>query len=210
MTNEYDGRIDNIDMPCPANLEIQFSVITEDHHWDRHEYEAAYESGHKMHLAFDIYEKYIGDGEHSDVPIIKYSSKQHAPAYCGSLLLRPVNYYRALPSESRGVGDALEGCREPHEMGIGSEMTITSLEDGTSMRLDASGAKKIDSCHKTLMYCCSLYDGNQVLTRESARDIFREDYTHGSIFPSSKKLVGRLRRMPSQPKAIRMEMLMCG
>ena len=67
-------------------------------------------------------------------------------------------------------------------------MTITSEEDGTSIRLDASGANVTDSCHKTFIYSCSLYESDQILTQESARDIFGQDYTHGSIFWTAKAL----------------------
>ena len=189
MTSEYDGRVHNIDFPCPANIEIQFSVITEEHflgdvkiRWDT-------DSGGTFQLDVAVFEKYVGDEECSDVPVIKYLPKEHSPACCGSLRLRPVTHYRNLPAESRGVRDALEGCRASHEMGPGSEMTISNAENGPPiMRFDASGAKRIDSCHKTFLYCCSLYDRGQTLTRESATAMYSENYTHGSVFQSSKEL----------------------
>lgn len=192
MATEFDGSIGGVDFPCPANLEIQLSVITDEHHWGNMEYEWKNESGDEFHLRVDIFAKYLGGKEHSDVPVIKYSTKSYAPASCGSAHLRTVNSFRSLATESRGVWDALEGCRIPHEMGIDSEMTITNEEDGTSLRMNLAGAKKTDSCHKTFMYCCSLYDSNRVLTRDCARDIFAQDYTHGSIFRSSKELAKQI------------------
>lgn len=156
--------------------------------------EAEFESGSKIQFDIDLFEKYIGDEEHSNVPIIKYSTNDYAPASCGSLRLRTLNYFRGMATESPGMGDALEGCRLPHMLGAGSEMTITSEEDGTSIRLDASGAKVTDSCHKTFIYCCSLYESNQALTRQSARAIFGQDYTRGSIFRSSKELAQHIVR----------------
>ena len=59
---------------------------------------------------------------------------------------------------------------------------------GTSIVLDASGANRTDGCFKTFMYCCSLHENNRVLTPEIAKDIFGQDYTYGSVFPSSREL----------------------
>ena len=188
MAKEYDGTITNISFPCMVQLEVDLSVTVEDHFLHTLRAEAEFESGNRIQFDIDLFEKYIGDEEHSDVPVIKYSTESYAPASCGSLRLHTLNYYRGLATESPGVGDALEGCRQSHVMGAGSEMTITSEEDGTSIRVDASGANVTDSCHKTFMYCCSLYESDQILTQENARDIFGQDYTHGSIFRSAKEL----------------------
>ena len=189
MTSEYDGRIDNIDLPCPTNLEIQLSVITEDHFLGDVKIKWDTDSGGTFQLDVDVLEKYIGDEERSNVPVIKYLPQEHSPAYCGDLRLHSVTHYRNLPAESRGVRDALEGCRASHEMGPGSEMTISNTDNGPPiMRFDASGAKRIDSCHKTFLYCCSLYDSSQILTRESASAMYDGTYTHGSVFQSSREL----------------------
>ena len=188
MAKEYSGLITSISLPCTVQLEVRHSVITEEHYLGNVKRKWEHESGEEFHLRVDVFEKYVGDGEHLGVPVIKYSTEDYAPASCGSLRLRPVNYYRALATEARGVGDAMEGCRSPHEMGLGSEMTITNEKDGTSIRLDASGANMTDACRKTFMHCCSLYDSNQVLTQKRASDIFEQDYTHGSVLRSSKEL----------------------
>lgn len=193
MTTEFDGSIGGIDgLHCSANLEIQFSVIANEHYWGNVEFDWKNESDDEFHLRVDAFWKYVGDKDYSDVPVIKYSTKDFAPASHGELRLRPVNYFRKLPAESRGVGDALEGCRSSHQMGPGSEMTITNEEDGTSLRMNLAGANITDDCHKTFMYCCSLYDSSQVLSRESARQIFKQEYTRGSIFFSSKQLADRI------------------
>ena len=192
MVTEYDGAITGIDLPCPMLMEVARSVVVGDYRLGKVRHEGTYESGSKIQLDVGLFEKYVGDEEHSDVPIIKYSTKSHAPASCGSLRLHTPNYYRTLETESPGVGDTLEGCRISHEWQDGSELTITSLEDGTSIKLNATGANSTDGCHKTFMYCCSLYESNHGLTQESARDIFRQDYTHGSVFRSSKELAQRI------------------
>ncbi len=193
MKAEFDGSIGGIGgLHCSANLEIQFSVITEEHYWGNVEFHWKNESDDEFHLRVDAFAKYLGDEDYSEIPVIKYSTKDNAPAYRDELRLRPVNYFRKLPAESRGVGDALEGCRSPHQMGPGSEMTITNEEDGTSLRMNLAGANITDDCHKTFMYCCSFYDSNHVLSRESARRAFAQDYSHGSIFLSSKQLADRI------------------
>ena len=165
-----------------------WKLTVEDHFLCTLRAEAAYDSGDRIQFDIDLFEKYIGDEAHSNVPVVKYSSESYAPSSCGSLRLHTLNYYRGLATESPGVGDALEGCRRSHVMEAESKMTITSAEDGTSITLDASGANVTDSCHKTFIYCCSLYESDQILTRESARDVFGQDYTHGSIFRSSNEL----------------------
>ena len=164
----FDGAITEISFPCLVQLEVDLSVTVEDHVLHTLRGIAEFDPGNRIQLDIDLFEKYIGDEEHSNVPIIKYSTDSYAPASCGSLRLRTLNYFRGMATESPGVGDALEGCRRSHKLGAGSEMTITSEEDGTSIRVDASGAKVTDSCHKTFIYCCSLYESNQILTRESA------------------------------------------
>ena len=188
MAKEYEGAITNISFPCMVQLEVDLSVTVEDHFLHTLRSETEFDSGNRIQLDIDLFEKYIGDEEQSNVPIIKYSTDSYAPASCGSLRLRTLNYFRGMATESPGVGDALEGCRRSHMLGAGSEMTITSEEDGTSIRVDASGAKVTDSCHKTFVYCCSFYESNQMLTRESARAIFGQDYTRGTIFRSAKEL----------------------
>ena len=188
MAPEFDGSIGGIDgLHCSANLEIQFSVITEEHYWGNVELDWKNDSEDEFHLRVDAFAKYVGDKDYSDVPVIKYSTTDFAPASNGELRLRPVNYFRKLPAESQGVGDALEGCRSSHRMEPGSEVTVTNEEDGTSWRMSLVGANITDDCHKTFMYCCSLYDSNRVLSRESARHIFTQGYTHGSYssVPSS-------------------------
>ena len=193
MTNEYEGRITEISLPCLIQLDVLRHVTIKDHFLDALRIEAE-DSRSKIQFRIDLFEKNMGGEEHLDVPVIKYSTENYAPAFSSSIRLRTLNFFRSLAIESTGLRDALEGCRQPHEWGMGSEMTITSEEDGTSIKLDASGANVIDSCHKTFMYCCSLYDSKQVLTRESARNVFTEDYTYGSIFRSSKELAKHIVR----------------
>ena len=188
MVREFDGEVTGIDLPCPILIEVALSVAVEDHHLGVCRNEAEYDSGRTIRLDVDLFEKYLGDEEHSDVPIVKYSTESHAPALCNNLRLRTPNYYRTLETGSPGLGDPLEGCRVSHESPIGSQLIMTPSAEGTSIILDASGANRTDGCFKTFMYCCSLHRNNHVLTRESARDIFGQDYTHGSVFPSSKEL----------------------
>ena len=185
---QYDGAITEISFPCMVQLEVNLSVTVEDYFVHTLRLEAEFALGSKIQLNIDLFEKYIGDEEHSNVPIIKYSTESYAPVSRGSLRLRTLNYFRGMATESPGVGDTMEGCRQSHMLGDGSEMTITSEEDGMSIRVDASGAKVTDSCHKTFIYCCSLYRNNQILTQESARAIFGQDYTRGSIFRNAKEL----------------------
>ena len=188
MANEFDGKVTSIDLPCPILMEVAFSVAVEDHHLGALHNEAEYDSGRTMRLDVDVFEKYLGDEEHSDVSIVKYSTQRHAPALCHNLRLRTPNFYRTLETGSPGLGDPFEGCRVSHEWAIGSQLTMTPSTGGTSIILDASGANRTDGCFKTFMYCCSRYQSNHVLTRESAGHIFSQDYTHGSVFPSSREL----------------------
>lgn len=188
MTGEFDGTVTSIDLPCPILLDVAFSVAIEDHHLGALRNEAEYDSGRTVRLDVDVFEKYLGDEEHSDVPIVKYSAKSHAPAFCNSLRLRTPNYYRTLETASPGLVDPLEGCRVSHEWTTGSQLTVNAPAEGTSFVLDASGANRTDGCFKTFMYCCSLHENSRVLARETAKEIFGQDYTHGSVFPSSKEL----------------------
>ena len=188
MANQFAGTATSIDLPCPTLMEVARSVAVEDHHLDAFWSEAEYDSGRTIRLDVDVFEKYLGDEKHADVPIVKYSAKGHAPALCGNLRLRTPNYYRTLEIVSPGLRDPLEGCRASHEWPIGSQLMMNALGEGTSIVLDASGANRTDGCFKTFMYCCSLHENNRVLTRGIAKDIFGQDYTCGSVFPSSREL----------------------
>ncbi len=188
MVREFDGTFTSIGLPCPILMEVARSVAVEEHHLGVRGIEAEYETGSKIRLYVGLFEKYLGNEEHSGVPVIKYSAKSHAPALCDSLRLRTPNYYRTLEPGSAGLGDPFEGCRVSHESPIGSRLIMKPSPEGTSIVFDAGGANRTDGCFKTFMYCCSLHQNNDVLTRESARDIFGQDYTHGSVFPSSKEL----------------------
>ena len=188
MAREYDGTVTSIDLPCPILIEVAHSIAVQDNLLDVLRSKGTYASGSKIQLEVALFEKYLSGEGHSDVPIIKYSTKSHAPALCDKLRLRTPNYYRTLETESPGLGDPLEGCRISHESAEGSELTLTSSTEGTSIMLDAGGANRTDGCFKTFMYCSSIHQDNRVLTRERAGTIFGEDYTHGSVFDSSKKL----------------------
>ena len=188
MASKYDGEVTSIDLPCPILLEVATSIAVEEHRLGVLRCEGRYASGSKVQLEVALFEKYLGDEGRSDVPIIKYSTMSYAPALCNSLRLRTPNYYRTLETASPGLTDPLEGCRISHEWSEGSELIMTSSEDGTSIVLDAGGANRTDGCFKTFMYCSSLYQEDHVLSRENVRAIFDEDYTHGSMFPSSRQL----------------------
>ena len=188
MVREFDGVVTSIDLPCPMLLEVARSVAVQGHHLDAFWCEAEYDSGSTVRLDVDVFEKYLGDEEHSDVPIVKYSARDYAPALGNSLRLCTPNYYRTLETGSPGLGDSLEGCRASHEWPIGSQLTMNGPAEGASIVLDASGANRTDGCSKTFMYCCSLRENNRILTREIAQGIFGPDYTHGSVFPSSREL----------------------
>ena len=139
MAREYDGTVTSIDLPCPILIEVAHSIAVEDNFLDVLRSEGTYASGSKIQLEVALFEKYLGGEGHSDVPIIKYSTKSHAPALCDKLRLRTPNYYRTLETESPGLGDPLEGCRISHESAEGSELTLTSSTEGTSIMLDAGG-----------------------------------------------------------------------
>ena len=188
MAGKYDGEVTSIDLPCPMLLEVATSIAVEENRRGRIRIEATYASGIKVEFNVALFEKYLGDEGLSDVPIIKYSAKSYAPALCNSLRLRTPNYYRTLETPSPGLVDPLEGCRISHEWSEGSELVMTSSEDGTSIVLDAGGANRTDGCFKTFTYCSSLYQENHAFTRDNVRAIFDEDYTHGSVFPSSRQL----------------------
>ena len=192
MAREYDGTIVSIDLPCPILIEVAHSIAVDDNLLDVLRGEGTYASGNKIQFEVALFEKYMGAEGHSDVPIIKYSTRSYAPALCDEIRLRTPNYYRTLETDSPGLGDPLEGCRITHESADGSELIVTSSTEGTSIVLDAGGANRTDGCFKTFMYCASLHQDDNVLTRESARTIFGPDYTHGSVFQSSKQLAHQI------------------
>lgn len=194
MASKYDGEVTSIDLPCPILLEVETSIAVEEHRLGGLGIEGTYASGTKVQFDVALFEKYLGGEGLSDVPIIKYSTKSYAPALCNSLRLRTPNYYRTLETASPGLVDPLEGCRISHEWSEGSELVMTSSEDGTSIILDVSGAKRTDGCFKTFMYCSSLYQEDHVFTRGNVRAIFDEDYTHGSVFRSSRQLAHHIVR----------------
>ncbi len=187
MSENFDGTITSIDLPCPILIEVSFSVAVEENLSEVVELEYAYPSGREVRLEITLFEKFIGDKELSDVPVIKYSSERFAPALCNSIRLRTPNYYRTLESKYSGLGDPLEGCGVPHLFSPKTKMTVTS-EDGPSLVFDASGARKTDSCSKAFMYCTSLYSSGQILSQDTAREMLDEEYTYGSVFPSSSRL----------------------
>ena len=119
IAREYDGTVTSIDLPCPILIEVAHSIAVEDNLLDVLRSEGTYASGSKIQLEVALFEKYLGGEGHSDVPIIKYSTKSHAPALCDKLRLRTPNYYRTLETESPGLGDPLEGCRISHESAEG-------------------------------------------------------------------------------------------
>ena len=188
MTAEYQGKVTSIDLPCPILLDVAYSIAVEEHLLDVMRTEGTYPSGNEVRFEVALFEKYLGDVDHSDVPIIKYSAKNYAPALCNSLRLRTPNYYRTLETDSPGLVDPLEGCRVSHRFEDGSELSMNSMRDDTSIVLDAGGAHRKDGCFKTFMYCASLFQGNRAITLEHARCIFGQDYTHGSVFQSSRQL----------------------
>ena len=189
MEHEYDGKIDNIDMPDPILLEVQTSVLVESNYRGEVQYSAEYDSGNKLRLDIDLYEQYLGDEEYSNLPVVKYSTERFTPALCNQLRLRTPNYYRGLETGAAGLYDQFEGCRFPHRFGTGSKMVMTP-EDGSGKRFvfDASGATKIDLCTKTFMYCTSLDSESNLLDLEKATVLYGSDYTHGSVFKNAKQL----------------------
>ena len=193
MEREYDGRIDNIELPDLILLEVQHSVMVESNFMGTIQHSAEYDSGTELRIDIDLFEKYFGDDAESDVSVTKYSTKSNAPALCGQLGLRTPNYYRGLETEASGLSDPFEGCRFPHRFGTGSEMVMTP-EDGSgrSFVFDASGATKIDLCTKTFMYCSSLDSESNLLDLEKANALYGPDYTHGSVFKNAKQLAQRI------------------
>ena len=206
MEQEYDGRIDNIGLPDMISLEVQRSVLVESNYLGKAEAQAEYDSGNKLHIDIDLFEQYLGPEEYSDVPIIKYSTEEFAPALCGQLRLCTPNYYRWVDTGAPGLYDPLEGCRGSHQWGPGSEMVMTP-EDGSGRRFvfDASGATKIDLCTKTFMYCTSLDSESNLLSLEKAKDLYRSDYTHGSVFKNAKQLAQGI--LEAFAKAVGLSML---
>ena len=193
MEQEYAGKIDNIALPDFTLLEVQRSVLVESNHLGTAKGEAEYASGNKLHIYIDLFEQYLGDEEYSNVPVVKYSTEEFAPALCGELRLKTPNYYRGLETGGAGLSDQFEGCRFSHQMGPGSEMVMTP-QDGRGSRFvfDASGATMIDPCTKTFMYCTSLDSESNLLSLEKAKDFYRSDYTHGSVFKSAKQVAQRI------------------
>ena len=188
MGQEYDGRIDNIGLPDSLLFEVSHSVTVGPNLKGKVKVSAEYASGSKLKIDIDLFERYFGEGEDSDVPVIKYSTKSTAPAYCGELRLKTPNYYRTLELETPGLHDPMEGCRSSHQWGNGSELVISSPEDGRTLRFNASGANVTDSCFKTFLYCTSLGSDSNRFNRENANALLNQDYTHGSLFRSSKEL----------------------
>ena len=188
MDREYDGEVDNISLPDVLLLEVQRSVMVESNFVHTLRLEGEYLAGEKLQLDVGLFEEHLGREEDGDVPVIKYSTESTAPALCGQLLLRTPNYYRTLEAKTPGLADPLEGCRGSHQMGSGSELTMTVPALGKTMVFNASGAKTIDSCSKTFMYCTSVHSDSNRLSRKNANAMFGQDYTHGSVFKSSKQL----------------------
>ena len=192
MAREYDGTVTRIDLPCPLLIEVAHSIAVDDNLLHVLRGEGTYASGSQIQFEVALFEKYLGAEGHSDVPVIKYSARSYAPALCDKLALRTPNYYRTLETESPGLGDPLEGCRITHESADGSELILTSSTEGTSIVLDAGGVIRTDGCFKTFLYCASLYQDDNVMSRERASTIFGQDYTHGSVFQSSKQLAHQI------------------
>ena len=189
MEQEYDGKIENIDLPDPILLEVQTSVLVESNYLCRIKASGEYDSGNRLNIYIDLFEQYLGDEEYSDVPVIKYSTERFAPALCRQLRLRTPNYYRGLEIGASGLYDQFEGCRFPHRFGTGSEMVMTPNDgSGRKFVFDASGATKIDLCTKTFVYCTSSYSESSVLGLEKANTLYGPDYTHGSVFKNAKQL----------------------
>ena len=193
MEREYDGKIDNLDLPDLILLEVHHSVMVESNFMCTIRHSAEYDSGTELSIDIDLFEKYFGDDAKSDVPVIKFSTKSNAPALCGQLRLRTPNYYRGLETGAPGLYDQFEACRFSHRFGTGSEMVMTP-EDGSgrSFVFDASGAAKIDLCTKTFMYCTSLDPEGNLLDLEKANALYGPDYTHGSVFKNAKQLAQRI------------------
>ena len=189
MEQEYDGRIDNIDLPDLILLEVRTSVLIESNYRGKVQFSAEYESGDKLRLDIDLYEQYLGDEEYSNVPVVKYSTEKFAPALSYEVRLKTPNYYRGLEVGAPQLSDEFEGCRFSHQWGPGSEMVMTP-EDRSGRRFvfDASGATTIDLCTKTFMYCTSLDSEGNRLDLDKANTLYGPGYTHGSSFRSSKEL----------------------
>ena len=192
MDQEYDGRIDNIGLPDIILLEVQTSVLVESNYLCRVQHSAEYDSGNKLRIDIDLFEHYLGDEEYSDVPVIKYSTERFAPALCGELRLCTPNYFRTFEVGAAGLRDPFEGCRTSHRFEAGSELVATSLEDGRTWRFDAGGANKICICHKTFVYSTSIGSYINRLNRDAAKTLFDQDYSHGSVFRSSKELARQI------------------
>ena len=193
MEREYDGRIDNLELPDLILLEVQHSVMVESNFMCTIQHSAEYDSGTELRVDIDLFEKYFGDDAESGVSVTKYSTKSKAPALCGQLQLRTPNYYRGVETKTSGLSDPFEGCRFPHRLGTGSEMVMTP-EDGSGrcFVFDASGATKIDLCTKTFMYCTSLDSESNLLDLEKANALYDPDYTHASVFKNASQLAQRI------------------
>ncbi len=192
MEQDYDGTIDNIDLPDPILLEVQTSVLVESNYLCRVQCSAEYESGNKLCLDIDLFEQYLGDEEYSNVPVIKYSTERFAPAHCGQVRLCTPNYFRTFEVGAAGLRDPFEGCRASHQWEAGSELVITSSEDGGTLRFNAAGANIKCTCHKTFIYSTSLGPVTKRLNKASANTLFGQDYTLGSVFRDSKELAQQI------------------
>ena len=188
MEQEYDGRVDNIDLPDPILLEVITSVLVESNCVYKYWEEAEDDSGNKFRIDIGLFEQCRGDEEYSDVPVIKYSKERFAPALIHAVRLKTPNYYRGLEA-APGLYDQLEGCRYSHRFGPGSNLVITPADgSGGRLKYDASGANKIDLCTKTFMYCTSSGSESNLLDLKEVNALFDPRYTHGSAFRSSKEL----------------------
>ena len=188
MEREYDEII-SVELPDPILREVETSVLVESNYVDRLKATAEYDSRNKLHIDIDLFEQYIGDEKYSDVPVVKYSTEKFAPGLCNQLRLCTPIYYRWVDIGSPGLYDPLEGCRFSHTFETGSLSLTAEYESGIrEHELDLTGATREDLCIKTFMYCTSVYLDSGLLSKRDANAVFKQDYTHGSVFRSSKEL----------------------
>ena len=188
MEREHDVII-SADLPDLILLEVHTSVLVESNHLGTAKGEAEYASGNKLLLDIDLYEQYLGDEGSSNVPVIKYSTEENAPALSRNVRLKTPNYYRGWEISGTGWADPFEGCRFSHRFETGSLSLTAEYESGIQkFEFDLTGATRMDLCTKTFMYCTSLYSGSGLLSKRDANAVFEQDYTHGSVFPNSKEL----------------------
>ena len=188
MEREYDEII-SVELPDPILREVETSVLVESNYVDRLKATAEYDSRNKLHIDIDLFEQYIGDEKYSDVSVVKYSIEKFAPALSLNVRLKTPNYYRGLDISGTGLADPFEGCRFSHKFETGSYLSLTAKDESgiREHELELTGARK-DLCAKTFMYCTSVYLDSGLLSKRDANAVFKQDYTHGSIFRSSKEL----------------------